>query len=245
MSDVIIATLNTQHSTLTFMNILIVSATYLEIEPLLTHFKLVEQVNQKLRRYTFKNHTIEVLIPGVGMTSTAFWMGKTLANKDYDVAINFGLAGSFEESLPVGEVVHVVSDRISELGAQDGESFLSLIDMDLIEDEDFSFMHGEMVNTIALENEVLVKLSNVKAITVNTTHGEPSSIHKVKQLFQPQVESMEGAAFFYACLLEGISCTQIRAISNKVELRNKENWNIPLAVKNLTDTSLALLNSLK
>src|SRR5690606_17516855 len=102
------------------MNILIVSATYLEIEPLLTHFRLQEQVNQKLRRFTFKNHRIDVLIPGVGMTSTAYWMGKTLSGKLYDLAINLGLAGSFNESIKIGEVVNIISDRISELGAQDG-----------------------------------------------------------------------------------------------------------------------------
>jgi len=63
-------------------------------------------------------------------------------------------------------------------------------------------------------------------------------------LFNPQVESMEGAAFFYACLLEGITCSQIRTISNKVEKRNKDNWNIPLAVKNLCATGLQIINTL-
>ncbi|HEY9083244.1 MAG TPA: hypothetical protein VIN73_07910, partial [Vicingaceae bacterium] len=84
----------------------------------------------------------------------------------------------------------------------------------------------------------------VKGITVNTTHGDETSIAKVKNLFHPQVESMEGAAFLYACLLEGISCLQIRAISNKVERRNKDNWDIKLAVKNLTEKSLAIIKNL-
>jgi futalosine hydrolase len=226
------------------MNILIVSATYLEIEPLLTHFKFVEQSNQKLRKYTFNNHKIDVLIPGVGMTCTAYWMGKTLNTKLYDCAINLGLAGSFNDDIKIGEVVNIVSDRISELGAQDGEKFLSLIDMDLIEDEDFALVNGEMVNTIPIRNKVIDTLKSVKAISVNTTHGEENEIEKVVKLFNPDVESMEGAAFYYACLLEGITCTQIRAISNKVEPRNKENWDIKLAVKNLTETSLEIFKSI-
>jgi futalosine hydrolase len=226
------------------MNILIVSATYLEIEPLLTHLKFVEQSNQKLRKYTFNNHKIDVLIPGVGMTCTAYWMGKTLNTKLYDFAINLGLAGSFNDDIKIGEVVNIVSDRISELGAQDGEKFLSLIDMDLIEDEDFALVNGEMVNTIPIRNKVIDTLKSVKAISVNTTHGEENEIEKVVKLFNPDVESMEGAAFYYACLLEGITCTQIRAISNKVEPRNKENWDIKLAVKNLTETSLEIFKSI-
>lgn len=226
------------------MNILLVSATYLEIEPLLLQFNFEREVNQKLKSYTYNYHQIDVLIPGVGMTCTAYWLGKTLNNKMYDIAINVGLAGSFDNNLAIGDVVNIIKDEISELGAEDGESFLSLIDMDLIMDEDFTLNNGEMENTICIENDVISSLPKVKAITVNTTHGDSESINKVKSLFNPQVESMEGAAFFYACLLEGISCAQIRSISNKVELRNKDNWNIPLAVKNLCSTTLQIINTL-
>ena len=226
------------------MKILIVSATYLEVEPLLLQFSFEKEVNQKLKRYSYNNHEIDVLIPGVGMTCTAYWMGKTLNSKLYDTAINLGLAGSFDNNLTIGQTVHVASDQISELGAEDGESFLSLIDMDLIEDEDYMLNHGKMKNTIPLQNSTIENLEKVSAITVNTTHGDAASIQKVRVLFNPQVESMEGAAFFYACLLEGITCTQIRTISNKVEKRNKENWDIPLAVKNLCSTGLQLINSL-
>jgi futalosine hydrolase len=226
------------------MKILIVSATYLEIEPLLLQFQFEQEINQKLRNYTFKNHQIDVLIPGVGMTCTAYWMGKTLATKLYDVAINVGLAGSFDDNLTIGEVVNITSDQLSELGAEDGESFLSLIDMDLIMDEDFILNNGEMENTIPIQNKIIDSLPKVKAITVNTTHGDSESIKKVKDLFNPQVESMEGASFFYACLLEGISCSQIRSISNRVEKRNKDNWDIPLAVKKLCSTTLQIINTL-
>ena len=226
------------------MKILIVSATYLEIEPLLLQFDFDREINQKLKRYTCKNHEIDVLIPGVGMTCTAYWMGRTLSKKIYDLALNVGLAGSFDHNIAIGEVIHITSDRISELGAEDGESFLSLIDMDLINDEDYPISHGEMENTIAPENPTINALKQVRAITVNTTHGDDDSIKQTLELFHPQVESMEGAAFFYACLFEGITCAQIRAISNKVERRDKDSWNIPMAVKNLCDTILRTINTL-
>jgi len=226
------------------MHILLVSATYLEIEPLLLLFRYEKEINQKLKRYTYKNHQIDVLIPGVGMTCTAYWMGKTLNTKLYDVSINLGLAGSFDKNLKIGEVVHVAADQISELGAEDGEAFLSLIDMDLIEDEDYTLNHGKMENSIPIESEMIAQLPKVSGITVNTTHGDNDSIRQIKELFNPQVESMEGAAFFYACLIEGITCSQVRAISNKVEKRNKESWDIPLAVKNLCSTALKIINTL-
>ena len=55
---------------------------------------------------------------------------------------------------------------------------------------------------------------------------------------------MEGAAFFYACLFEGITCSQIRTISNRVEKRNRDNWDIPLAVKDLCATGLNIINNI-
>ncbi|NQX96425.1 MAG: futalosine hydrolase [Flavobacteriales bacterium] len=218
------------------MNILLVSATYLEIEPLLLQFQLEQEVNQKLKRYTYNKHKIDVLIPGVGMTCTAYWMGKTLNSKIYDVAINLGIAGSFNENIKIGETVNIISDQISEIGAEDGDSFLSTTDL--------GFTEEELPLKLLQDNSIINSLTKVSAITVNTTHGNDTSIQKIKERFNPQVESMEGAAFFYACLLEEITCAQIRTISNKVERRNKDNWDIPLAVKNLCDTGLKIIQTL-
>jgi futalosine hydrolase len=56
---------------------------------------------------------------------------------------------------------------------------------------------------------------------------------------------MEGAAFFYACREAGVPCLQIRAVSNYVEKRNRDAWQIGLAVKNLNTFAVELLERLK
>jgi futalosine hydrolase len=53
--------------------------------------------------------------------------------------------------------------------------------------------------------------------------------------FSPDIETMESAAFFYVCLQEKIPFLALRAISNKVEPRDKSKWNIPLAMQNLSN----------
>ncbi len=88
---------------------------------------------------------------------------------------------------------------------------------------------------------VLRQLKKVKGITINTVHGNKKSISKVISLYQPDVESMEGAAFFYACNKFNIPALQLRSVSNYVERRNVKNWNIPLAVKNLNEAVISLL----
>jgi futalosine hydrolase len=85
-------------------------------------------------------------------------------------------------------------------------------------------------------------LKEVKAITVNKVHGNELSILKTIAHFNPEIESMEGAAFFYACEQSNTSCIQIRAISNFVERRNRETWKIELAVNTLNDTLIHLFD---
>ncbi len=55
-------------------------------------------------------------------------------------------------------------------------------------------------------------------------------------------KTMEGAAFFYVCLKENMNFFQIRTISNYVEERNEARWNIPLAIKNLTQQVLEIID---
>jgi futalosine hydrolase len=52
---------------------------------------------------------------------------------------------------------------------------------------------------------------------------------------------MEGLAFCYSCINDRTPFIQLRAISNRVEKRNKHAWNIPLALENLNRTTAELL----
>ena len=49
------------------MKILIVSATHLEIEPLVRKLKFRKQLTANLTRYSYKQYIIDILISGVGM----------------------------------------------------------------------------------------------------------------------------------------------------------------------------------
>ena len=60
----------------------------------------------------------------------------------------------------------------------------------------------------------------------------------------PDIESMEGAAFFMVCQKFKLPCLQIRTISNKIENRNKQNWKIELAIDNLNHSVKKILEIL-
>jgi futalosine hydrolase len=223
------------------MNILIVSATFLEIEPLVKNLGEGQPILKNLTRFKLKKLVVDVLVTGVGMVATAYWTGKALSMNQYGAAINVGICGSFNREFPLGEVVNVISEMLPETGAEDGEYFLSLVDMKLLELDDFPFKDGRLINDSVFSSDSLSKLVTVSGVTVNTVHGNNKSIAKFRERFEADVETMEGAAFFFACLQEDIRYLQLRAISNYVGPRDTTKWNIALAIQKINNVLLNIL----
>ena len=70
-----------------------------------------------------------------------------------------------------------------------------------------------------------------RAVTVNRVSGVADRIAELQQIWNPEVESMEGAAFFQVCLMSGVPFRAFRSISNRVEPRNRANWHLREAVE--------------
>jgi futalosine hydrolase len=174
---------------------------------------------------------------GVGMIATAAETARALARSPYDVALNFGVCGSFERSLVAGTVVHVVEDHVPELGAEDGEAFLTLQDLALPGVD-------TMRNAAPPSSAPLAALPRVRAITVNTVHGNARTIEAVMRRLSPQVESMEGAAFMHACLISGVPFAQVRSVSNVVERRNRAAWDMAGAIRGIGAAALEIIDGL-
>jgi futalosine hydrolase len=231
------------------MKVLFVAATGMEVGGFILDFGFRVMDAEKNNVFTIPNaknpQGNSLLITGVGMVATAYSLGKELATNHYDLAINFGVAGSFDRSIELGEVVEVTYDTLAELGAEDNDSFLPISLLGFGQSE---FKATESVANILRGSKAASQyngLKQVNAITVNTVHGEQDSIDKMQKRLNPQLESMEGAAFFYVCQQAGIPCIQIRAVSNYVEKRNRDNWKIGLAVKNLNNFVVDMVRALQ
>jgi futalosine hydrolase len=220
------------------MQILIVSATEAEVAPVVGRLTPCrpEGLHAPLNHYTYGARGVDVLISGVGMVATAAWCSRVLAETRYDLALNIGVCGTFDSALPPGTVVHVVSDRIAELGAEDDEAFVAFEDLQLPG-------QCELASRETPSNSAIAALPAVRGITVNTVHGNPRTIAAVVERFKPQVESMEGAAFMYACLIHDVPYAQLRAVSNVVEKRNRSAWKMGAAIENLGRTALRALEA--
>lgn len=214
------------------MKILFVAATGPEADAL----KKIKDIEVVPDGFRFGDYDIKLLVAGVGSISTAWAMKQWLSQNDRpDLAVNFGIAGSYNDELIIGDVVMPVSDCFADAGIEDGDRFLTLSEAGLIGAHEFPFKDG----LLYAENSYAVKMRDiikpVRAITVNTATGSENARSKLLKKFNPDIETMEGATFFYICCKEKIPFLAMRAISNKVEPRHRSNWNIALAVNNLSE----------
>lgn len=223
------------------MKILIVSATWLEVKLLTDELEFIDQSTHLLKKYRLHEIEIDILITGIGTTFTAFHLTNALHDKQYQFVINIGIAGSLTDELTIGEVVSVVTDEFADLGIEKENEFLTLFESGFMDSNDFPFEQGMLK---ASESNGLFDLRKVRGITTNKSHGRATSISEIKSKFSAQVESMEGAVVFYVCNWFGISCFQIRSISNFVEPRDSAKWNIPMALEKLNVTVLDVLKKL-
>ena len=178
------------------------------------------------------NATIQVLISGVGTPTTMYTTMKSIAKEKPTMIIQAGIAGSYNPTIRIGDVVVVESEYWCDLGVEDHNEFHSLFEMQFANPNALPFSNGKI--TCSFENqESIAQLRKVAGVTTNSAHGNATSIDKIKKKCNPDIETMEGAAVAYICAMENISFLQIRSISNVVEPRNRETWNIPLATEKL------------
>ncbi len=224
------------------MKLLVVTATSLELTPLIS-FLEKNAVKKSFFEYDFKGNSIFPLVTGVGAMQTAFGLSRFHEIKQIDLAINIGICGSYNRDITLGTVLNITKDRFGDLGVEEADgSFTDVYEMELVQKNKFPYADGWLLND--LKEKYNPSLKSVSGITVNRVHGTKNSIELISQKYNPDTESMEGAAFLYACKTMDVDCIQLRSVSNYVEPRNRANWQIEQALENLNTTLISYLNNL-
>ena len=231
---------NTQTQNISPLKILIVAATPFEIAPFRQHLQEHFWPHSDAH-FQKENLEVHLLVAGVGMTLTAFNLGGLFAKQSFDLAINAGIAGAFNHQLKIGDVVNVTAERFADLGVEEADGrFTDVHELGLVEANATPFADGWLVNP---QTDGFDFLPTCKGLTINKVHGFQPSIDALLRKYDADVESMEGAAFFLACLLAGMPFLEIRSISNYVETRNRAGWDLPLAIKNLNEVLVELVGT--
>ena len=206
------------------------AATKPEISIFLDYLNAQKKVPHNLL-FGQSGYSFDVLITGVGVANTSFELGRRLTGNLYDIAVNVGVAGSFSSGFKLGEVVEVVTEQYGDFGAEEADgSFTDIFSLKLMNENEPPFQKTKLINKKPLG---VSNLKSVRGLTVQKVHGNEKSIDTIKKKYAVDIETMEGAAFFQACLTMKIPFVQWRSISNYVAPRDKEAWRMKEAVQNL------------
>lgn len=223
------------------MQILLISATALEIGPTIEWIQK-DFIEVKKGVYSKGSLEINVLVTGIGIQSTAWRLGQYLATETPELALGVGIAGALDQSMKIGDVFNVVEEQWGDFGVEEADGgFTDFFDLGFMDSEAEPYQNKILVNKHGLGTQFL---PTAKGITLNKAHGNETTIERFKTEYpHAQIESLEGAAFFYACLQSGVPFFEIRSISNYVEPRNRDAWDIPLAVNNLNNVLGEIIGS--
>ena len=213
------------------MNILVCAPTELELAPFIEHCKLnFEQLSFSKFKITSTDE-VEILITGVGSVMTTHSLAKYFTLNTTKLAIQIGVAGTFEQDAPLGNVYEVKSDCFADWGAESVEEnkYLDLFDLNLAKENQYPFADKKLIN----ENPIFENVESVNAITVNTISTNTQRNIFFKEKYEAQIETMEGAAFAYSCMMGLVDFGHLRGISNYVGDRDKKNWKLRSTIQNV------------
>jgi futalosine hydrolase len=205
---------------------LLVAATRAEIQPFLDH----------------SPEATDVLITGLGLVATTFELTRKLEREHYDLVVQGGVAGAISSELEVGQLVQITKEHLLDFGAEDRDgNTLSVAEMG------FPFAPPHSVDGGLAIKQSVIELPYRKAVggTVQRGSGSKVSIERLRRQYPfVEVETMEGAALAYVCARYEQPALQLRSISNYVTERDRDSWQLGLAITNLNEALGGLFDRL-
>lgn len=195
--------------------------------------------------YTSESKRMKVIFhqSGVGMLASAVSLTKLVADEKPDLLIQVGIAGAFDENLPLGKVVCVREESLGDLGVQEDGKWKDIFDLKLEKSSYPPYERRKLPNTWLKEYNLL-KLPEVAAVTINEITTSEERKQQLLRKYEAVTESMEGAALHYVCRNFNLPFIQMRAISNYIGERDKTKWEIKTAIENINQALLKYLEKL-
>jgi len=215
------------------MHLLLLSATDLEISETATWLN-----NHAIGLNALKP---KLLIGGIGQLQTAYALQNRIRLERPGLVIQAGIGGtpSIDD---IGKVYAIGSEQIADLGVMEKTGFTNIFDMGLENRDRFPFRDGRLDNPY----RSLLEWTGLPVLDGKTVNGIMSSdVGGSQRNSLRVVESMEGAALHYVCLMEKVPFLQIRAISNMTGDRDKSRWKLKEALVSLHEKLVVMIQKLE
>jgi futalosine hydrolase len=176
----------------------------------------------------------QVLVGGVGPAAAAASTSRELAARSYDLVLSAGIGGGFAPLGP-GDVAVASAIVFADLGAETPDGFLPVADLG------FGTGRYDVAPQLAVELADRTGGHLGTVLTVATVTGTAQTATALSRRFPDAVaEGMEGAGVAAAATLYGVPFAELRSISNLVGPRDRDAWDIPMALEALADAVAAV-----
>lgn len=168
---------------------------------------------------------------GVGKTSAASHLTeRLLRGPTVDYVLAFGVCGTHRgRELAVGDVCLVAEDQLADEGVETPDGFLAL---DTLRLGSVGPLLPDPARTRAWADALGVP--TVRAATVSRCSGTDGLAHALVERTNTTIETMENGAVAWVCARLGVPWIGLRAVSNYTGDRDRQAWQLDLALDRLT-----------
>ena len=201
-----------------------------------------------------------LLESGLGAVNVAHALTCVLQADRPSLVLQVGVGGAYSTAgLGVGDIAIASEENYGDLGVrtQDGWQPADTIGIPVLTrgsqhyynrfplDEGLVTLAGGILETTSWENGKPA-LGTGPFVTVQECSGTAQLGAERAELFGGALcENMEGAAAAHLCRLYDVPFLEVRSMSNLVEDRSPESWNLPLAAARAQEGALSLIRELE
>ncbi len=237
------------------LEVLLLSATAFEQDLLAA--RLDEKVEQQVagrpwRRGCLAGREVLLVQGGIGAVNTAHALTCVLQVHQPALVLQAGVGGAYPAAgLGIGDLALATEENYGDLGVRTPAGWQSaeLIGIPVLRQEASYF------NRFPLDPEHVARAGQILStweggtpslrsgpfVTVQECSGLASLGEERAARFSGLCENMEGAAAAHLCRLYQVPFIEVRGISNLVEDRRREGWDLPIASRRAQEAALKLI----
>ena len=229
-------------------NVLVLSATAFE------QGVLREQVEQRVTSAvagkewvsgSMGGRSVLLVATGIGAVNAAHALTCALQARRPDWVLQVGVGGAYPQGgLEIGALALASEEWYGDLGVRTDEGWLGadLIGIPVYGEDGYNkfVLTGECLDRA---QEFLPEVKVGPFATVQECSGTDELGLERGARFGAVCENMEGAAAAHVCALYGVPFLELRAMSNRVEKRDREQWDLVGAVARAQEAAARLLES--
>ena len=218
---------------MTMPNLLLVSATELEsgiIQKSIGDTKTSQHAGKTVIVGNLCGWRCTLLHTGIGSVNAAHVLTCQLEGQLPDLVIQFGIGGAYVPTgLPIRSVVLATAEIYGDVGVITPEGWKPADEIGI------PLVHGDPphFNRFPLDSQLVSTAAEICGgtcgpfVTVSQCSGVQAVGDALHARFNALCESMEGAAAAHICTLYNVPFLEVRGISNLVEDRQLDRWDIP------------------